>query len=221
VQSSLSNWFWVDSFLTTTYLIIRLPTHVLDHGSPYSILFGKTSNYSLMHTFGSLSYPLLRPYVNHKLSFRNKSCIFVGYYANQRGYWCLDSQTQNIYISRSVVFYESKFPAKGFQLSQGSCKVTIPPDNYMVILPPLPIASPTLHQPRALPNSSSLHPTSHSHNGFVPYPNTHHGPPLSLVNTHTSHQIHQSESSPWHDTNPSEELQCDSHSPFPLHTHDP
>jgi hypothetical protein len=97
-QSGLSNRFWVDSFLTATYLINRLPTHVLNHESPYSKIFGKIPDYSLMRVFGSLCYPLLRPYVKHKLSFRSKPCIFVGYCANQRGYRCLDPQTQNLYF---------------------------------------------------------------------------------------------------------------------------
>lgn len=37
-QSSLSLKFWVDSFLTAIYLIIRLPTHVLQQESLFSKL---------------------------------------------------------------------------------------------------------------------------------------------------------------------------------------
>ena len=46
-QSHLSKSYWVDAFLTAVYLINRMPTHVLDHSSPYFKLFKKHPDYSL------------------------------------------------------------------------------------------------------------------------------------------------------------------------------
>jgi exosortase/archaeosortase len=52
----------------------------------------------------------LRPYNNHKLSFRSTQCVFLGYSSMHKGYKCLDGAIGRIYISRDVVFNESLFP---------------------------------------------------------------------------------------------------------------
>jgi hypothetical protein len=85
-QSGLPLKYWVDSFLTSIFLINRLPSLVTNNTSPFFKLFKKEPDYTLLRTFGCLCYPLLRPYAAHKLSFRSKPCIFIGYGANQRGY---------------------------------------------------------------------------------------------------------------------------------------
>jgi len=54
--------------------------------------------------------PLLRPFGLHKLDFRSKPCIFLGYH--YAGYKCLDPVTNKVYLSRHVVFDESSFPDK-------------------------------------------------------------------------------------------------------------
>ena len=52
----------------------------------------------------------LRPYNNHKLQFRSKQCVFLGYSNLHKGYKCLDISTGRVYISRDVVFDEDIFP---------------------------------------------------------------------------------------------------------------
>jgi hypothetical protein len=44
--------FWDETFTTTTYLIIRLPTGVIDNLSPLEHLFKTLSNYSMLKIFG-------------------------------------------------------------------------------------------------------------------------------------------------------------------------
>jgi hypothetical protein len=134
-QAGLSPKYWVGSFLTSIYLINRLPTPVLKNQSPFSKLFNRSPDYTILRTFGCLCFPLLWPYANHKLPFRSKPCILLGYAANQKGYCCLEPQSHKIYISRHVVFDETVFPAKGTSLSQGSCQVTATPGNSLVMIP--------------------------------------------------------------------------------------
>jgi hypothetical protein len=110
-QSHLAPHYWVDAFLTAIYLINRLPTPVLQHQSPYFKLLQKHPNYTLLKTFGCACYPLLRPYVSHKLSFRSTKCVFIGYSSTQKGYRCLDLNTNRVYTSRHVIFDELQFPA--------------------------------------------------------------------------------------------------------------
>jgi hypothetical protein len=134
-QAGLSPKYWVDSFLTSTYLINRLPIPVLKNQSPFSKLFNRSPDYTSLRSFGCLCFPLLRPYANHKLSFRSKPCILLGYAANQKGYRCLEPQSHKIYISRHVVFDENVFLTKGTSLSQGSYLITATPGNSLVMIP--------------------------------------------------------------------------------------
>jgi histone deacetylase 1/2 len=55
-------------------------------------------------------WPSLRKYNAHKLVFRSKQCVFLGYSPMHKVYKCLDKSTGHIYISRDVVFDESVFP---------------------------------------------------------------------------------------------------------------
>jgi hypothetical protein len=81
-QSGLSTKYWVDAFLTAIFLINRLPSLVLQHESPFSKIFHHSPEYTSLRTFGCLCYPLLRPYANHKLSFRSKPFFFICYGSN-------------------------------------------------------------------------------------------------------------------------------------------
>ena len=110
-KSHLPNTYWVEAFSTAIYLINRLPTSVLDNKSPYQVLLNNEPDFSSLKVFGCACYPLLRPYNDHKLMFRSKRCIFLGYSSNHRGYRCLDPVANRVYISRNVVFDEFKFPA--------------------------------------------------------------------------------------------------------------
>jgi hypothetical protein len=83
--------------------------------SPYSKLYKKAPDYQKLRVFGCLCYPLLRPYNVHKLNYRSKPCIFLGY--NFASYKCLDPVTNKAYLSRHVVFDEISFPAKDLATS--------------------------------------------------------------------------------------------------------
>jgi hypothetical protein len=109
-----------------------MPTAVLDNVSPYFKLFQKHPDYSLLKTFGCVCYPLLRPYTSHKLDFRSKKCIFIGYSSSQKGYRCLDPQNNRVYISRHVIFDETQFPAKT-DLLHLNCSG--PPPGYALSAP--------------------------------------------------------------------------------------
>ena len=78
-KAHLPNKYWTDAFLTVIFLINRLPTKVLHNLSPYFVLHKNMPSYTSLRTFGCTCYPYLRPYENHKLSFRSKQCIFLGY----------------------------------------------------------------------------------------------------------------------------------------------
>jgi hypothetical protein len=52
----------------------------------------------------------LRPFDSHKLQFRFKQCVFLGYCNIHKGFKCLDVGELRVYISRDVVFDENVYP---------------------------------------------------------------------------------------------------------------
>jgi hypothetical protein len=90
----LCNRYWVDSFLTTMFVINRLPTPTLQNICPYFKLYSKAHAYQRLRVFGCLCYPLLRPYNAHKLDCRSKPCIYLGYI--YVGYKCPDPVTNKV-----------------------------------------------------------------------------------------------------------------------------
>jgi hypothetical protein len=135
-HSHLSNRYWVDAFLTAVHIINRLPTPTLKYKSPYFTLHNREPDYQTLRVFGCLCYPLLRLFGLHKLEYRSKPCIFLGY--NYAGYKCLDPVTNKVYLSRHVIFNEDFFPAKDKATSQLPSKISAQRDVPFILPIQLP-----------------------------------------------------------------------------------
>jgi histone deacetylase 1/2 len=112
--------FWDEAFLTTTYLINRTPSKLLQYSTPLDRLFHTTPDYKSLRIFGCACWPNLRPYNKHKLEFRSKECAFRGYSNRQKGFKCLDISTDRVYISTNVVFDENVFPFSKLHSNAGA-----------------------------------------------------------------------------------------------------
>jgi hypothetical protein len=198
-QSGLPPKYWVDSFLTSIFLINRLPSLVTQHASPFFKLFKKEPDYTLLRTFGCLCYLLLHPYAAHKLSFRSKPCIFLGYGVNQRGYQCLDPQSQKSIFPATLFLMSPNFQPKllflkvlvksphlqKFPLFQ---PVTVSPLHSTIPSPPAPTSptpAPFFLTPTS-PTSTSATPTHHPSpiaNTTSPPPTLPPSPPLEPIST--------------------------------------
>jgi len=108
-QASLPLTYWDHAFLASVYLINRLPTASLNFQIPYQVLYHQKPNYNFLKVFGCACFPLLRPYSAHKYDFRSHECLFLGYSSSHKGYKCL-SPSGRIFISKDVLFNESRFP---------------------------------------------------------------------------------------------------------------
>ena len=101
--------FWSDAFITACFLINHMPTRIIHMQTPLQRLLGETPDYTFFKVFGCACWPNLRPYNNHKLAFRSKKCVFLGYSPLHKGYKCLHVPSNRVYISRDVVFNELVF----------------------------------------------------------------------------------------------------------------
>jgi histone deacetylase 1/2 len=109
-NSSMPLKFWDEAFLAATFLINILPSKVINYRTPSELLFGCKPDYMSLRVFGCACWPNLRPFNSHKLAFRSKRCVFLGYSPLHKGYKCLDISIGRIYISQDVVFDENIFP---------------------------------------------------------------------------------------------------------------
>lgn len=81
--------YWVNAFLTSVYLINRMPMKQLNFISLGKKLFHDKLNCSVLRVFGCAWYPWLRPYSQNKFLPRTKKCILLGYSLNYKGYRCI------------------------------------------------------------------------------------------------------------------------------------
>lgn len=143
--------FWDQAFLAAVYLINRFPSKVIDGATPLERIFGGTVDYNSLQVFGCACWPNLRPYNSHKLEFRSKQCVNLGFSNMHKGYKCLDIGTEHIYISRDAVFDEDIFPFSSLHANAGARLCF-----ELLLLPPSLLTSPIL---------GDLH--SHNHVQYV------------------------------------------------------
>lgn len=126
-------------------------------------MFNKLPNYSHFKVFGCLCYPYIHPYIKHKLCYRSTQCVFIGYSPIHKGYLCLDQVSGCIYISRHVVFHETKFPFQSTSFASVVPSSIQQPTYTPALLPIPPSVSPSITAiPSPIPSSlaSSHNPTS-------------------------------------------------------------
>lgn len=104
--------FWDKAFLTTAYLINRLPSRVISFDTPLERLFLQNNNYISLCTFGCSCWPNLHPYHKHKLQFRSKHCVLLGYYSiMHKGFKCLDVAEGDYIFHVTPFFMSLSFPS--------------------------------------------------------------------------------------------------------------
>lgn len=78
-HSGVPKCFWVEAFITATFLINGRPTTTFDLQSLFSTLYGTYPNYRSLHVFGSKCYPYTRNTKHNKFDPKTLQCVFLGH----------------------------------------------------------------------------------------------------------------------------------------------
>ena len=157
-QSGVSLPYWGDCVLTAVFLINRTPSQLLHDKTPFEKLTGKAPDYSQIRTFGCLCYGSSSPKQRHKFLPRAKACLFLGFPAGYKGYKLMDLETNNIFISRNVVFHEEVFPLLKKNGSADENDFFTPMDSESSGNTPSPNISFPSHSPDKIPSVSHSRP---------------------------------------------------------------
>lgn len=124
-QTALPLIYWGDCVLTAVHLLNRLPSFVLNHKTPYEVLYNELPSYDHLKIFGCLAFASNPSISADKFTMRGVPCVFLGYPPTKKGYKLLDLTTMQQFVSRDVKFHESIFPFHPKSM-----------DSYMQPLPP-------------------------------------------------------------------------------------
>ena len=105
-QANLPIRFWGDCILCATYLINRTPLKSINLDTPYYRLYKHKPDILHLKVFGLCFATNIAP-GKKKFHSRTASCVFIGYSSSSKGYKLLDMETNQVFISRHVVFYEN------------------------------------------------------------------------------------------------------------------
>ena len=109
-QANLLIKFWGECVLTTTYLINRTPSTILQGKTPFEVLFGTKPTYDHIKVFGCLFHAYNLQRQKNKFGPRSRKCVFIGYPYGQKGWRVYDVENGAIFVSRDVMFCEESFP---------------------------------------------------------------------------------------------------------------
>ncbi|RDX81124.1 hypothetical protein CR513_38237, partial [Mucuna pruriens] len=112
-QMSVPNVYWGKAILTTTYLINRLPTQVLNGISPIKHMLSFFPSSPLMLSLRSRVFGCVAFVHSHnphcgKLDPKAMKCVFIGYPSNKKGFKCYHPLSHRFFVSMDVTFHETQ-----------------------------------------------------------------------------------------------------------------
>ncbi|KAL0410883.1 UNVERIFIED_CONTAM: Copia protein [Sesamum latifolium] len=125
-QAHLPTKFWGEALLAATHLLNRLPTSILSWKMPYELLHKRAPLYENLHVFGCLCFATLTKPHKDKFGKRALRYVFLGYSAGRKGFKVYDLETNQLLVSRDVVFHKNHFPFHSLSPAPASADLPLP-----------------------------------------------------------------------------------------------
>lgn len=106
-KSNLLIHSWGECLLTTTFLISRFPSKILNMKTPYELLLGYSPNYFFLRSFDCLCYASMLSVNKIKLNSISIKYMFLRYPYRKKDYNLLNSSNNDIFMSQDIVFHEN------------------------------------------------------------------------------------------------------------------
>ncbi|GJU43198.1 ribonuclease H-like domain-containing protein [Tanacetum coccineum] len=153
--------FTKDCLNIATYLINKLLTPVLEHKSPYELLYHKPPSLEHLRTIGCRAY--MHQHTPDKFHPRAIPTVLLGYPQTQKGYLLYDPITTKVHTSRHVTFEENIFPFQTTHTQTPSPPLTPQTNPFSFTTSPSSIPStspiPNTHSPNSSPKPTPTQPS--------------------------------------------------------------
>ena len=105
-EKEMPQYYWTEVVHTAVYIMNRTPTAAVHDVTPEEKFTGLKADVSHFKVFGCIAYVHIPDELRTKLDPKAEKCIFIGYSLEQKGCHNYNPVTQEIKVSRDVVFDE-------------------------------------------------------------------------------------------------------------------
>jgi len=128
-QSHVPITMWNFTVQHVVHIINRIPSHLLKFKSPFELVHRTRPSIIHLKVFGCLAYATTLQAHRTKFNHRARKTIFLGFKEGTKGSILYDLNSNELFVSRNVIFYENHFP-----FTPVTKPPTIPPTSYPIDL---------------------------------------------------------------------------------------
>lgn len=119
--------------VTTTFLIKRSPSPLLNNKSLFELLYKTRVDYSPFKVFGCLVFASTPLAHRVKFDLRAKICVFIGYLTGMKRHKLYDIQNKQTLISGKWFFHEENFPFHSMTLPEQTFSKLFFPFQHLIL----------------------------------------------------------------------------------------
>lgn len=111
-QSNTPKTFWSYDVTHVVYIRKRLTSLILDHQSPYFLLFNELHDLEALKIFKTLVYVFTLQSHITKLDYRGRKCVFLEFKQGVKGVILFDLNNNDIFLSQNLIHSKYILPYK-------------------------------------------------------------------------------------------------------------
>ena len=104
VEKNMPHCYWVEVVSMVVYIMNKTPTVGIHDMTPEEMFSSGKLDQSHLKVFGCIAYVHVLNELQTKLDPKVEKCVFIGYSLGQKGYKCYNTITNQVRVSRYVVF---------------------------------------------------------------------------------------------------------------------